>query len=137
MNRSACVIAVIVVGALPSRSTCAVEGLFHVDYQSLVSRADLHYDTPATRSEEGMPIGNGRMGSLVWTTPNALRFQINRNDVFATDSRTHSFPRAHTDYAAGVAYVDVQFGDGAGPDVFGGKSFSEHLSVYDGVMTAA
>ena len=57
--------------------------------------------------------------------------------MFATDSRTHSFRRAHTDYAAGVAYVDVQVGDGTGPDVFGGRSFSQHLSVYDGVMTAA
>jgi len=28
-----------------------------------------------------MPVGNGRMGSLVWTTPTALRFQINRVDV--------------------------------------------------------
>ena len=58
-----------------------------------------------------MPVGNGRMGCLVWTTANALRFQVNRNDVFATDSRTHSFP-ARTDYASGFAYVDVQVADG-------------------------
>ena len=64
---------------------------------------------------------NGRMGSLVWTTPKALRFQINRNDVFATDSRTHSFPQAHTEYASGVAYVDVHFGDNVGPDLFAGE----------------
>ena len=128
---------VVLAPALARASTPAAPRLFSVDYQSLVSRADLHYDTPATRSEEGMPVGNGRMGSLVWTTPNALRFQVNRNDVFATDSRTHSFRRAHTDYAAGVAYVDVQVGDGVTSDVFGGKKFSQHLGVYDGVITAA
>src|SRR5688572_22185094 len=120
-----------------ARATTPPPRLFSVDYKSLVSRADLRYDTPCTRSDDGMPIGNGRMGSLAWTTPNAPRFQVNRNDVFATDSRTHSFRRAHTDYAAGVAYVDVQVGDGVGPDVFAGKSFSQHLGVYDGVMTAA
>ena len=43
--------------------------IFDGDLGQLVSRADLDYDTPARRSEEGMPIGNGRMGSLVWTTP--------------------------------------------------------------------
>ena len=34
-----------------------------VDFRKLVSRADLNYDKPASRSEEGMPVGNGRMGA--------------------------------------------------------------------------
>jgi len=45
------------------------DGLPDVDYSGLVSRADLQYDKPVGRSEEGMPLGNGRMGSLVWTVP--------------------------------------------------------------------
>ena len=53
----------------------AAEG---IDYRRLISRADLVYDKPVPRSEEGMPVGNGRMGSLVWTTPGELRLQINR-----------------------------------------------------------
>src|SRR4051794_20412523 len=72
-----------------------------VDYRKLVSRADLDYDRPATRSEEGQPLGNGRMGSLVWTTPSALHFQINRVDVFGQDSYTASFPKQDSDYASG------------------------------------
>ena len=35
-----------------------------------------------------MPVGNGRTGSLVWTTPSALHFQINRVDVFAAHAGT-------------------------------------------------
>lgn len=35
------------------------------------------------RSEEVMPIGNWRMASLVWTTTQQLRFQINRADAYA------------------------------------------------------
>ena len=55
----------------------SAEPLLSADMQTIVSRADLDYDTPARRSEEGIPIGNGRMGSLVWTTPIAAHLQIN------------------------------------------------------------
>ena len=61
--------------ALVLSSKLAAAGLLSVDYNRLVARADLSYDTPASRSDEGMPVGNGRMGSLVWTTPSALKFQ--------------------------------------------------------------
>src|SRR2546421_9741376 len=105
------------------------------DYRALVSRPDLDYDKPATRSEEGQPIGNGRMGSLVWTTPSALHFQINRVDVFGQDSSTTSFPKQDSDYASGCGYVDINVVS-AGDDVFAGDAFNQHLSVYDATMTA-
>ncbi len=108
------------------------------DLRQLVSRADLDYDTPARRSEEGMPIGNGRMGSLVWTTPTSAHFQINRDDVFAEDCTTTSFPRTNSDYASGCAFVDIDFGLTHGePALAGGAtgSFHQHLSIYDGLMT--
>lgn len=106
-----------------------------VDHRSLVSRADITYDQPVTRSEEGLPVGNGRMGTLVWTTPAAMKFQINRADVFAVNRSTNSFPQRHTDYASGCGYVDISFVD-FGEDVFAGSAFQQHLSVYDGTMTA-
>ncbi len=106
-----------------------------VDHRSLVSRADITYDKPVEHSEAGLPVGNGRMGSLVWTTPEALRFQINRVDVFADNKDTQSFPRANTDYASGCGYVDIHLVD-FGDDVFAGDAFRQHLSLYDGVMTA-
>jgi hypothetical protein len=110
-------------------------GLLNVDYRALVSRADLDYNEPARRSEEGMPVGNGRMGSLVWTTPTQLKFQINRVDVFAADGRTVSFPEADSDFASGCGYVDISLVS-AGEDVFAGEAFRQHLSLYDAVMTA-
>ncbi len=110
-------------------------GLLNVDYEALVSRADLDYNEPARRSEEGMPVGNGRMGSLVWTSPTQLKFQINRVDVFAADGRTVSFPEADSDFAGGCGYVDISLVS-AGEDVFAGEAFRQHLSLYDAVMTA-
>src|SRR6478672_11723764 len=86
-----------------------------IDYRALVSRADLVYDQPVPRSEEGMPIGNGHMGSLVWTTPTQLRFQINRADVYANNSATNSFFERHNDYCGGCAYLDIDFGPVAPP----------------------
>ena len=50
--------------------------LVDVDYRALVSQSDLLYQSPAAQSIEGQPIGNGRMGTLVWNTPNAIHFQI-------------------------------------------------------------
>src|SRR6185312_10823582 len=95
-----------------------------VDFKTAISRGDLDYTNPTTRSEEGMPIGNGRMGSLVWTTPTALHFQINRCDVFGENSYTVSFPQADSDYAAGCGYLDINLVS-AGDDVFAGKNFHQ------------
>jgi len=81
-----------------------------------------------------MPVGNGRMGSLVWTTPSALKFQINRVDVFALHASSVSFPRADSDYAAGCGYVDINLVSG-GDDVFAGDAFHQHLSVRDALLT--
>ena len=108
--------------------------MLKVDDRSLISHADLHYDQPVSRSEEGMPLGNGRMGSLVWTSPTALKLQINRVDVFANNSASNNFFERHTDYCGGVGFVDIDFVD-FGEDVFTPENFSQHLSCYDGLVT--
>jgi hypothetical protein len=48
------------------------ESLLKYDYRTLVARSDLSFNTPAPSSHDGMPIGNGRVGTLVLTTPSAL-----------------------------------------------------------------
>lgn len=113
----------------------AADSLIQIDPQKLISRADLNFDTPASRPEEGMPIGNGRTGSLIWTTPSALKLQINRVDAHAMDSTTVSFPRAGSDYGSVCGYIDINVVD-AGEDVFTGRHFHQHLSLYDALMTA-
>jgi Glycosyl hydrolase family 95 catalytic domain len=107
--------------------------LLALNYRKLLKRADLSYDRPAARSEEGIPVGNGRMGSLVWTVPDALKFQINRVDVYGNDSQTNSFFERHSDYAGGCGFVDIEFGD-LGEDAFPATGFSQRLSVYDGLL---
>jgi hypothetical protein len=106
-----------------------------LDLKAAIARGDLDYTSPTMRSDEGMPVGNGRMGSLVWTTPSAVKFQINRCDVFSSDGSSVSFPRADVDYASGCGYVDINVAS-AGPDVFTTPGFNQHLAIYDGTMTA-
>lgn len=81
-----------------------------------------------------MPVGNGRMGSLVWTTPTQLKFQINHVNVYGVNCETDSFPARHSDYGTSCGYLDINFVD-YGDDVFSGDTFHQHLSLYDGLMT--
>ncbi len=108
--------------------------LVDVDYRTLISRADLVLSKPVSRSEAGIPVGNGRMGSLLWTSPATLHLEINRADVYANNSYTTSFFERNTTYCGGCSYVDVDF-SGWGADVFPDSGFSQRLSVYDGVAS--
>jgi Glycosyl hydrolase family 95 catalytic domain len=99
--------------------------------RAVVSRADLIYKVPAARSEEGIPIGNGRTGTLVWTTPSALKFQINRVDIQPINKDTRSFFERNTDYMGGAGLVDLELA-GSGSDVFTADGTNQHLSVYEG-----
>src|SRR5690606_15019270 len=98
---------------LPAQSVNDRDGnpLIQVDYEKLVGRADLHYKTPVQKSEEGQPIGNGAMGSLVWTTPSQIRMQVNRVDVFGNNSTSNSFYQRNTEYGGGLGWVDIDFGN--------------------------
>ena len=97
------------------------------DLRQLVSQADLLYDRQVIRSEAGLPVGNGRTGSLLWTSPDTLHLQINRTDVFAVNSQCDQT----ADYFGGCARVTLNFGK----DVFPADNTRQHLSVYDGVAT--
>src|SRR5690348_11499260 len=81
------------------------------DLRAVISPSDLVYDKPAPRSEAGIPIGTGRMGTLVWTTPSQLRMQINRVDVYASNCASDSLIERNQDYCGGCAFVDLECGD--------------------------
>jgi glycosyl hydrolase family 95 len=120
-------------GIVTAPSDQTPSSILALNYRKLLERADLIYDRPAARSEEGIPVGNGRMGSLVWTVPDALKFQINRVDVYGNDSYTNSFFERHGDYAGGCGFVDIEFGD-LGEEIFPSTGFSQRLSVYEGLL---
>jgi hypothetical protein len=98
--------------------------------RATIAPSDLIYEKPAPRSEAGIPIGTGRMGTLVWTTPSQLRMQINRVDVYSSNCASNSFFERNQDYCGGCAYVDIERGEEAFPE----SGFRQHLSVYDRLL---
>ena len=103
-----------------------------VDYRALVSRADLIYHSPVETPLEGQPIGNGVMGTMVWTVPNAVCLQVNRCDIFAVDKYHEGRQGEATDYCGGCAKVTVDLG---GQPFQGGETFAQRLSLYDAECT--
>jgi hypothetical protein len=107
-----------------------------VDYRRLVSRADLSFDSTFDISDNGLPIGNGTMGSLIWTSPHALKFQINRVDVYPNGCQTNSFFIRDHDYSYGCGFVDIEMVD-FGKEVFPKDGTRQRLAVYNGLATVA
>lgn len=99
----------------------------------MVSRSDLIYEKPAARPVEGQPIGNGRMGTMVWTTPDAIHLQINRVDVFAVNSVHQGRRVGATDYCSGIAGVSIHVG--GKPFAPGEKQFRQRLSLANAECT--
>ena len=110
----------------------AVGETLPIDFQSLISKADLIYNKPVKLSQAGQPIGNGRMGSLIWTTPQSLNLQVNRVDIFNIDSNSNTFNGNPPDYCggAGIVSIDLQ----SKVPIFDGNLFNQHLSCYDGTV---
>ena len=118
--------------AWESSAALADSTLIEVDYRATVSAADMIYKSPAEAPVEGQPIGNGRMGTLVWTTPDSVNFQINRCDVFAVNRNASGKRDGPTDYGGGVARVTIDVGGAA---LGRGKAFLQRLSLYDAECT--
>ncbi len=103
------------------------------ELRELIGRADVQTSADLIRSEDGLPVGNGRMGSLVWTTPTAIRLQVNRVDLQPISGSTTSFYERNSDYMGGCGFIDIDLG-AAGADVYTAAG-SRTLSVYDGMLT--
>ncbi len=96
----------------------------NINYRALVSRADIFYYSPVTKPHDGIPVGNGSMGTLLWTRNNTLEMQINRVDVFAQDSTCDS----GSDECGACGRVRLDFGQ---PVFRLQKGYQEHLSLYE------
>ncbi|HEX7669184.1 MAG TPA: hypothetical protein VF395_06370, partial [Polyangiaceae bacterium] len=112
-------------GGSPYAST-----IVSVDSQRLVSSADIDYTGTITTSQHGLPIGNGTMDSLVWSSDDGstLKFQINRVDVYGYNSASTGVD-GNSDYGYGCAYANVNLGSSVLT-----SSTNQHLTLYDGKL---
>ena len=54
----------------------------------------LWYDEPASQWVEALPIGNGRLGAMVFGAPEQERLQLNEETVWAGEPNTNANPDA-------------------------------------------
>ena len=55
---------------------------FKVDYKNYLSKHDIVFQTPNYEGFEGLTVGNGDIGGMVWCTRSGIELQINKSDLF-------------------------------------------------------
>ncbi len=58
------------------------------------TRHVLTYETPATCWNEALPIGNGRLGAMIFGTPGNEKIQLNEETIWAGSPNTNANPDA-------------------------------------------
>ncbi|MBX3000058.1 MAG: hypothetical protein KF893_16170 [Caldilineaceae bacterium] len=56
--------------------------LIEVDYDGFLSQHDLVYLAPPVYGIDGLPIGNGDLGAMIWTPPERIHLAINKVDLW-------------------------------------------------------
>jgi len=106
-----------------------VSSMITMDYASYLAPIDLHFTKP-TKPIEGIPLGNGKIGSLVWIdqTGSSIHLNIGRNDVFYRGSATTTWTGdSHLDGNSKVGHIVINFPG----NPFATKAI-QHLDTYNG-----
>ena len=100
-----------------------------LDYARYLAPIDLHFTKP-TKPVEGIPLGNGKMGTLVWVdgAGSRLEFNFGRPDVFFMGSATTTWNnKSHTDGNSKVGHVEISFAESPFA-----RTCHQDLHAYDG-----
>lgn len=103
--------------------------MISMDYAAYLAPVDLHFTKP-TLPIEGIPLGNGKMASLVWINKSgsAIQFNFGRPDVFFRGSATTTWTdSSHIDGNSKVGQLAINFSG----DPFSNTCI-QHLHTYDG-----
>ena len=100
--------------------------------RSLLERSNPTYTVPAERALQGLPIGNGVLGTMVWTPryEGGMVYQLNRVDAWAADNLGTFHPYVNT--LPSLARLVVRPKPGLSLD---GNGFSAALAMDQGVVT--
>jgi alpha-L-fucosidase 2 len=93
-------------------------GVLNVNYAGYLSKHDIVYNRPNTSAIQGLTVGNGRTGAMVWAQ-NGMTMQVSGVDLAEQST-----------YAAGL----LNFATSPAMDS-GFSTFQQRLSLYDGTLT--
>jgi hypothetical protein len=94
-------------------------GALNVDYAGYFSKHDIVYNKANVNPLYGLPVGNGRVGALVWSANNGLTMQVSGVDT-----------SQQTAFGAG----NVTFTTNPALDA-GSTTFQQRLALYDGTLS--
>jgi hypothetical protein len=94
-------------------------GTLNVDYAGYFAKNDLVYNKANTNPIYGLPVGNGRVGALVWSANGGLAMQVSGVDS-----------SQQTAFGAG----NVSFNTNPGLDA-GSTTFQQRLAFFDGTLS--
>jgi alpha-L-fucosidase 2 len=94
-------------------------GTLNVDYAGYFSKHDVVYNKANTNALYGLPVGNGRVGALVWSANNGLTMQVSGVDT-----------SQQTAFGAG----NVSFTTNPALDA-GSTTFQQRLALFDGALS--
>ena len=94
-------------------------GALNVDYATYLPKHDVVYNKANTNPLYGLPVGNGRVGALVWSANGGLAMQVSGVDT-----------SQQTAFGAG----NVTFTTNPGLDA-GSTTFQQRLGLFDGTLS--
>jgi alpha-L-fucosidase 2 len=97
-----------------------VAGALNVDYGGFLSKHDVVFKKPNTDPIQGLTVGNGRTGAMVWSA-NGLTMQVSGIDT-----------SQQTAFSAGLVNLQTTPALDAGT-----TAFEQRLSLYDGTLTTS
>jgi len=111
-------------------------GEWNISWPERVSRHDLVYNNPPLDPTQGLPIGNGEIGALVWCEPTRVVIAVNKSDLWddSPKDRFSNWKHDEEEYSTCLRHASRINIDFALPvfDPFYLKSFSARLSISDG-----
>jgi hypothetical protein len=120
------------VTTLPNRPDSAVTLLdgtgLNVEMPSYLSQHDVVYCSPALDGGQGMPIGNGDLGAMLWC-PDGLRLQVQKSDLWA-DAAANAPADAWQQLSAGAITLSSEPSFLRDP-----LHYEQRLSLHTGVIT--
>lgn len=107
-----------VVAWTEAHSFDAKSGTLAVDYAGYLSQHDIVYNSPNAEPSEGLTVGTGKVGAMIWQE-RGLKLQVTNVDG-----------SPHTQLSSGVAQLLTEPGPSSADE-----SFRQRLNLYDGVVT--
>ncbi len=91
--------------------TFPIDLLSQTKSQSLIASNDLVYYSIPPSSQDGIPVGNGKLGGLLVATQNGLSWQINHTDFWRYDAKTNVNRDDYGAAPAGLGRMAIQWKD--------------------------